>query len=344
MEYSIRSLAERFGGTVVGDGNICVSRIAPLERAVTGEISFLSQPRLASLLQTTGASAVILTPAMQEHTAIARIVCADPYLFYARVSQLLAPQTQPDAGVDATAVVKSPVPDSCSIGPSSSVGERVRLGNNVVVGAGCHIGDDCEIGDGTYIHANAVIYHGCRLGKECIIHSGAVIGADGFGFAREKDGRWVKIRQTGGVVLGDGVEIGANSTVDRGALDDTVLEAGVKIDNLVQIGHNVHIGEHSIAAGCVGISGSARIGKRCMLGGGAGIKGHIEICDDTVISGRTIVTKSIRQPGVYTSALLMQKHEDWVKNISHVRHLDAMARRLKKLEKTIAKLDLHETD
>ncbi|HNQ75368.1 MAG TPA: UDP-3-O-(3-hydroxymyristoyl)glucosamine N-acyltransferase, partial [Pseudothauera hydrothermalis] len=201
------------------------------------------------------------------------------------------------------------------------------------------IGRGVVIGEGTRLHAGVTVYHDCVIGKGCIVHAGVVIGADGFGFARERDGRWIKIPQTGRVIIGDDVEIGANTTIDRGALDDTVIGNGVKLDNQIQIAHNVRIGEHTAIAGCVGIAGSTTIGARCMIGGQAGIIGHLVIADDVVVSAGTLVTKSIRRAGVYTGNLPVQSHPDWVKNFAHLRHLDDMAARIRALEKRLDKAD-----
>ena len=234
-------------------------------------------------------------------------------------------------GVDRATVTSLFTPNTrfievVEVGPGACVEAGVELGEDVVIGA------NCFVGRGTRLYANVTVYHDCLIGEDCILHSGVVIGADGFGFAREKSGAWVKIPQAGRVVLGNDVEIGANTTVDRGALDDTVIGDGVKLDNLIQIAHNVRIGEHTIMAGCAGVAGSAQIGARCMIGGQAGISGHLSIADDVVVSAWTLVAKSITKPGVYTSNLPLQTHGDWVKNFSHLRHLDALARRVRQLE------------
>jgi len=210
------------------------------------------------------------------------------------------------------------------------------LGDDVIIGPGCRIHDHVSIGSGTRLCANTVIYADCVLGKRNLIHAGAVIGADGFGFARTQDGRWEKIPQTGRVLIGDDVEIGANTTIDRGALDDTVIEDGVKLDNQIQIAHNVRIGAHTAMAACVGVAGSARIGARCTLGGGAIVLGHIELADDVHVSAGTVIAKSVMQPGSYTGTVPFQPHAEWLKNFSRVRHLDAMADKIRALEKRLA--------
>ena len=328
-------IAARLGGEVAGDGSVDVERVAPLERAAAGDIAFIANPKYASLLPACAASAVIVSPALAEATSLPRIVVADPYLYYARVAQLLNPEARPAPSVHASAVLASQVPQSVHVAAHVVIEEDVVLGEDVVIGAGCSIGKGVTIGARTRLHPNVTVYAGCVIGADCLIHAGAVIGADGFGFAREKNGAWVKIPQLGRVVIGDDVEIGANTTIDRGAMDDTVVASGAKLDNLIMVAHNVRIGEFTAIAGKAGIAGSAKIGARCMIGGQAGISGHLEICDDVMISGCTLVAKSIRKPGVYTANLPLQTHEDWVTNFSHLRHLDALAKRIKALEKRL---------
>jgi UDP-3-O-[3-hydroxymyristoyl] glucosamine N-acyltransferase len=219
-----------------------------------------------------------------------------------------------------------------SIAEFVSVGAHSVIGEGARIGPGCHIGDDVVIGAGTRLEARVTVYHGCRIGERCIIHSGAVIGADGFGFAPDQ-GRWIKIPQTGHVLVGDDVEIGANTTIDRGALADTIIGNGVKLDNQIQIGHNVVVGDHTAMAGCVGIAGSAKIGKHCQLGGGAIVLGHLEIADGCQISAMTLITKSIAKPGTYTSVMPFMPHDEWLKNASQVRRLGQIADKLRKLRK-----------
>ena len=336
----LEQIAARFGGEVIGDGAVEIHRVAPLGSAVAGDISFLSNPRYVSQLDQSMASAVIVPPRFRDHLEGRNgIVDDDPYLYFARTSQLLNPRRRPIPGMHSTAAVACDVPASVSIGPGASVGEGATIGENVVIGPGCHIGSGCRIGEGAFFHANVTVYDGCEIGRDCILHSGVVIGSDGFGFAREKQGSWVKIPQTGRVLIGDDVEIGANTVIDRGAIEDTVIGKGVKLDNLIHIAHNVRIGDYTAIAGCVGIAGSTTIGARCMIGGQVGIIGHAEICDDTVISAGTTVIKSIRQPGVYTGSLPMLKHADWVRNFAHLRHLDALSKRVRELEKLIEQRD-----
>lgn len=337
--FTLAELAARLGGEVAGENAaaIVVRGLAPLERAGADELSFLVNAAQAARLSGCRAAAIVLPASAPDLTERPRILTRDPYLFYARAMQLFHPAARPVAGVHPRAIVECDVPPCASIGAGAVLAAGVRLGRDVVIGANCVIGENCAIGDGTRLYANVTLYPGCTLGARCIVHSGAVIGADGFGFARERDGAWVKIPQIGSVVIGDDVEIGANTTIDRGALDNTVLANGVKIDNLVQIAHNVQIGEHTAMAGCAGVAGSAKIGARCMVGGQAGISGHLEICDDVIVSAWSLISKSIHQPGIYTASLPQQTHQDWTANFAHLRRLDALARRLRKLEKTIAK-------
>jgi UDP-3-O-[3-hydroxymyristoyl] glucosamine N-acyltransferase len=235
--------------------------------------------------------------------------------------------------------VEGEVAATASIGPNVWVGPAARIGDGVVIAANCSIGDGVQIGAGSRLAANVAIYSGCRLGARCLVHSGAVIGSDGFGFAREATGVWVKIPQAGRVLIGDDVEIGAGTTIDRGALGDTVIADGVKLDNQIQVGHNVQIGAHTAMAGCVGIAGSAVIGARCTVGGGAVILGHLHIADDVNVSAGTLVTKSIANAGTYSGAVPFLEHGDWLRNFSRLRHLDVMADRIRALEQRLAALE-----
>ncbi len=328
-------LVARLGGELVGDGSIAVRRVATLERAGPEDLAFLSNPRYTAQLGGSRAGAVIVSTAMRDRTDLPRIVVDDPYLYFARVAQWFHPPEMPAVGVDLSARIESAIPETTVVGPGASIGPDVILGDHVVVGPGCHVGRGCRIGGGTRLHANVTIYHDCVVGQNGILHSGAVIGSDGFGFARERDGSWVKIPQIGRVVLGDDVEVGANTTIDRGALEDTVIGNGVKLDNQIQIAHNVRIGDRTAIAGCVGIAGSTTIGARCMIGGQAGIIGHLQIADDVVISAGTLVTKSVRKAGVYTANLPLQGHAEWAKNFAHLRHLDTLNDRIRRLEELL---------
>ncbi|HAF56044.1 MAG TPA: UDP-3-O-(3-hydroxymyristoyl)glucosamine N-acyltransferase, partial [Thauera sp.] len=254
--FRLQELIDRLGGELHGDGNVAVARVATLEKAGEGDLAFLANRKYLSQVAACSASALIVAPEVREQLSDrALIVTADPYLYFARVAQLFNPQPAPRAGVHRFAAVESAVPASVEIGPGACVEEGVELGENVVIGANCFVGRGTRIGRGTRLYANVTVYHDCVIGEDCILHSGVVIGADGFGFAREKSGAWVKIPQTGRVVIGNDVEIGAGTTIDRGALDDTVIGDGVKLDNLIQIAHNVRVGEHTIMAGCAGVAG-----------------------------------------------------------------------------------------
>lgn len=335
--FRLDELVHRLGGELIGDGALTVARVATLDQAGEGDLAFLANRKYLARLAQCRASAVIVAPDARELTALPRIVTADPYVYFARVAQLFNPPVLPAAGVHPAACAEAAVPASASVAAGATIAAGASIGENVVIGPGCHIGRNVVIGDDTRLEAGVCVYHDCVLGARCLVHAGVVIGADGFGFARERDGSWVKIPQSGRVVIGDDVEIGANTTIDRGALDDTVIGDGVKLDNQIQIAHNVRIGAHTAVAGCVGIAGSTVIGARCMIGGQAGIIGHLHIVDDVVISAGTLVTKSIHRAGVYTANLPVQPHADWVKNFAHLRHLDALMDRLRALEQRLDK-------
>ncbi len=331
-------LATLLGGELIGDADAQVTRISGLEAADGLSISFLAQARYQNQLAATGAGCVIVAPAMRD-LAVARgatIVCPDPYLAFARLTQWWAAQSRraPVPGVHPSAVVEpgAVVPASASIGPLAYIARGARIGEASVIGSHCHLGEDCRVGANTWLKPHVTLSTACSIGDRGIVHSGAVIGADGFGFAPAQ-GHWEKIEQLGGVRIGHDVEIGANTCVDRGALEDTVLEDGVKLDNLVQIGHNVHVGAHSAFAGCVGVAGSARIGRHCTAGGGAIILGHLEIVDHVHITAATVITRSIRQPGQYSGAFPFDDNASWEKNAATLRQLHALRERLRALEK-----------
>jgi UDP-3-O-[3-hydroxymyristoyl] glucosamine N-acyltransferase len=334
--FSLAELAACLGGTVAGDGNTRINQIAPLESAGPGEISFLVGKKYQKVLQHTGAAAVIVSEDGKDLTLLPRIVCANPYAYYARVAALLNPEEPAEPGIDPRASVHpgASIPGNASIGPCAVVEDGAVIGERAVVGPNCFVGRRTRIGASSRLHAGAVIYHDCVIGERVVIHSGAVIGADGFGIAMD-EGRWVKIPQIGRVVIGDDVEIGASTTIDRGAMDDTVIEDGVRMDNQIQIGHNCTIGAHTAIAGCVGIAGSTKIGRYCRLGGSAMISGHLTIADRVDISGGTLVAKSISSPGSYTSVFPMSPHAEWLKNASLIRHLHDMMERVRVLEKRL---------
>ena len=330
----------RFGGELVGSPDVEVHRIVPLDRARSGDLAFVSAPRQARQLGATEAGAVILSAELRDATDRPRIVCSNPYAYFARVSAVLhpAPSHRPGAHPAAFIAASARVDPTASVGAAAWVGDEAEVAAGTVIEAGACVGEGARIGADCHLYPNSVVYHGCVLGNRVTLHSGAVIGADGFGLAPD-EGRWVKIPQVGRVVLGDDVEIGANTTVDRGTLDDTVIEEGVKIDNQVQIAHNCRIGAHTAIAACVGIAGSTRIGRSCRIGGAAMIQGHIEICDDVTVSAATAIMKSILRPGTYTSIYPFQEHREWIRNAAHLRHMDALAEKLKALEKRLQELE-----
>jgi len=337
--YSLREIAAQLGGEVVGSESVQINRVASLANAEHGQISFLTDSRYHALLTKTRASAVIVASVDRDATTLPRIVTDNPYAYFARVSDLLNPAPEYHPGVDASAVVDATahIPDSCSIAANSVIGAHVSLGENVAIGAGCVVGGNVIIGDGTVLQANVVVYHDCVIGAHCALLAGAVIGADGFGYA-EDNGRWVKIPQVGRVVIADHVDVGANTTIDRGTLDDTVIEEGVKLDNLIQVAHNCRIGAHTVIAGCVGIAGSARIGKHCRIGGAAMISGHLEIADGVTVSAGTLITSSLTETNTYTAFMPFQTHDKWLKTAVNIRRLDKMLERIVQLEHEIEAL------
>ena len=333
----LSEIVARLGGELIGNPDVAVRRVASLQSAGPGEISFLAQGKYRGQLRDTRAAAVVLARDERDATELPRIVCDDPYLYFARVAQLFAGHEAARTGVHASAVVEPgvSVPASAAVGAGAYVGRDAKLGERVVVGPGCYVGADVTIGEDSRLHPLVSVYAGCSIGRRAIIHSGAVIGADGFGMARDGE-CWTKIPQLGRVVIGDDVEIGANTTVDRGALDDTVIEDGVKLDNQIQIGHNVRIGAHTAMAGCVGVAGSARIGRHCTVGGAGMILGHLEIADHVNISAGSLVSKSILKPGNYTGIFPIAESKEWARTAAHLRKLDQLAEKVRALEKRVS--------
>ncbi|MBP0943942.1 UDP-3-O-(3-hydroxymyristoyl)glucosamine N-acyltransferase [Pseudomonas alliivorans] len=329
-------LAEFLGATLRGDKDKDINGLATLQEAGPDQISFLANPQYRKFLTDTHAAAVLLKPADAESFAGNALLVPDPYLAYARISHLFDPKPKAAAGIHPTAVISDDavVDPAASIGAFAIVESGARIAAQVTIGAHCFIGERCEIGEGGWLAPRVTLYHDVRIGKRVVIQSGAVLGGEGFGFANEK-GVWQKIAQIGGVSIGDDVEIGVNTAIDRGALADTRIGNGVKLDNQIQIAHNVQIGDHTAMAACVGISGSTKIGKHCMLAGGVGLVGHIEICDGVFITGMTMVTHSITEPGSYSSGTAMQPAAEWRKSAARLRKIDDMARRLQKLEKMV---------
>ena len=328
--YRLGEIVARLGGELAGDHDPEIRRIATLESAGPGDLSFVSNAKYLKQLGATRASAVILARGQREATRLPRILCDDPYAYYAQAAQLLNPEIRPEPGIHPHAVVEpgAVVAASASVGPFCHVARGARVAERVVLGAGCAIGEEAQIGEDGRLGPSVTVYPRSLIGKRALIHAGAVIGADGFGIAPQA-GRWIKIPQTGRVVIGDDVEVGANTTIDRGALDDTVIEDGVKLDNQIQIAHNVRIGAHTAIAAFAGIAGSARIGRHCAIGGAARIMGHIEIVDGVTVTATSFVTKSIRTAGTYTAVLPAEPAREWAKTIANLRSLERSPRRVR---------------
>jgi UDP-3-O-[3-hydroxymyristoyl] glucosamine N-acyltransferase len=322
MRVTVAEIVARLSGQCVGDASVVIDRIATLDAAGPSQIAFLANPRYRAQLASTRAGCVIVAPDLAEEAAArgAAIVTPDPYLYYARLSQWWAAS---DGAV--------PV----GVHPSAVVEAGARIAASATVGALSYIGADAVIGENTRIAARVTVGERCIIGERCILHSGVVIGADGFGFAPHQ-GQWEKIAQLGAVRIGNDVEIGANTCIDRGALDDTVIEDGVKLDNLIQIGHNVRIGAHSAMAGCVGVAGSAKIGRHCTFGGGAIVLGHLELVDHVHITAATVVSRSITQPGQYSGMFPIDDNASWEKNAATLRQLYSLRERLRALEKKLS--------
>lgn len=333
MQRTLKELTELLNGQLLGDADVVISSIATLKNAEPNQISFLDNLKYRAQMINTRAGAVILKQAYSEECPVNAIVVDNPYLAYAKVAELFSSRKVPKAGIHPTAVIgdNCQIDDSVAIGPRVVIGDNVILKANVIIDAGSVIGDNCQIGQGTRLFANVTLYENIIIGERCCFHSGAVIGADGFGLANDR-GRWHRVPQLGRVIIGNDVDVGANTAIDRGAIEDTRLDDGVKLDNLIQIGHNVQIGAHTAIAGCTGIAGSTKVGKHCLIGGAACITGHIEIGDQVFISGMTGVRNSIDAPGLYSSALSAMPEHQWRKNVVRLKKLDELSRRVKKLE------------
>ncbi len=330
--YSLGELAELTGATLIGDPTLPIERLEPLASATAGAVTFCTGAQHGRLLAQTGASAVLIHPHQVEANRHASLMVDNPYLAYAHLSQRVAPE-RAAATIHPTAIIAetAEIGAEVAIGAYTVIGEGVILGDRCRLGASVVVGEGCWIGADSMIYPQVTLYPHCQIGAKTTLHAGAVIGSDGFGYAKAGV-EWVKIAQLGRVVIGDGVEVGANTTIDRGALDDTVIGNGVKIDNLVQIAHNVTIGDHTALAGCVGIAGSAHIGQHCAIGGGAGILGHLQIADGVTITATSLVTKSVLEPGTYSSGTPLQPNRDWQKSFARFKQLDEMARRIHQLE------------
>jgi UDP-3-O-[3-hydroxymyristoyl] glucosamine N-acyltransferase len=338
VSLTLAQLAAEVGGSIDDrHADIPIRAVNSLSAAAEGEISFLSQPRNKPELRNTRASAVILREKDKPDCPVAVLIVDNPHAAFARVATLLHPAPRQPAGIHPSAVIDSDceIADDVAIGPHVSIGREVKIGSGSQIGAGCVIEDGVIIGRNTILHPNVSIMYDCRLGDNVILHSGVVIGSDGFGQARDDD-RWLKVPQIGRVILGDDVEIGANSVVDRGAIEDTIIEEGVKLDNLIQIAHNVRLGAHTVMAANCAVAGSTRIGKNCMIGGQVGISGHLTIADNVTLTGGTTVLQSIKEAGVYSSGTPHESNRQWHKNFLRFRELDKMSKRIRELEKKLA--------
>lgn len=334
MPYTLGEIAKHIGAELFGNAEDIIHGIGTLENAKNGEISFLSNRKYTGLLKKTRATAVILNKEDHSLCPVSALVIENPYLGFAYTARFLYqkktfhPGIDPSAVIDKTAKIHA---ESC-IGPMVTIGAGSEISKNVYIGSACSIGNNVKIGAGTRLYSNVVLYDDVSIGSDSVLHSGVIVGADGFGIAND-NGKWIKIPQIGSVIIGNDVELGANTTIDRGALENTIIEDGVKIDNQVQVGHNVHIGAHTAIAGCVAIAGSTRIGKRCMIGGACGISGHIEICDDVILMGMTGVANSIKQPGMYGSGIPAMDVKLWRKNAVAFKQLYKLNSRIRKIEK-----------
>jgi len=329
MQFSAAELAQRLGLAVQGDTATTVTGVATLARATPASLSFLSNPRYRGQLAGTRAGIVVLRKADAEGYAGTALVAPDPYTAFAKAAALfeqreaVEPGIHPQAAVDPSARVDP----AAHVGPFASIGARSVVEAGAVIGPGCVIGEDCVVGAGCELVARVTLVRRVRLGQRVLVHPGAVLGADGFGLAMDA-GKWIKVPQLGGVMVGDDCEIGANTCIDRGAIEDTVLEEDVRLDNQIQVGHNVRIGAHTAIAGCAAIAGSARIGRYCLIGGAAGVLGHLELCDRVVVTAMSLVTHSIREPGEYSSGTPLMENRSWRKAAARFKQLDALARRL----------------
>jgi UDP-3-O-[3-hydroxymyristoyl] glucosamine N-acyltransferase len=333
MAVSLRELAERFGCELRGEPDALVERVGTLANADQHSVAFLSESRNRRELTGTRAGVVVLERAALDACPTAALICENPRATFARITEFLHPRPRPPAGIHPSAVVSltARVDSSAYIGALSTVGDRTVVGPRTYVGPRCTIEEDVALGEDVYLVASVTLCYGVTIGARTVIQPGVVIGGDGFGFAPEK-GKWVKVPQVGSVRIGPDVEIGANTTIDRGAIEDTVVEEGVKLDNQIQLGHNVRVGAHTVIAGCTGISGSTVIGKHCIIGGACGIAGHLTIGDRVIITGFGMVSRSLTGPGVYSSGLPITESKVWRRQVARVRNLESLVDRVKKLE------------
>lgn len=337
MKYTLGELAEHVSGEVKGDASVVIESVGTLHHADITQISFLTNPSYRKQLVSSKAGAVVLSTSDAENCPTNAIISKNPYADYARIAALLSPAVKYVAGIDAGAYIAADanISKTASIAAGVVIESGVILANSVRIGPGCVIQEDVKIGANSVLTANVTVANGCEIGEYNLIHPGVVIGADGFGHALDDDGQWVKVPQLGGVVIGNDVEIGANTTIDRGAIEDTVIEDNVKLDNQVQIAHNVKIGAHTAIAGCTAIAGSTTIGKHCRIAGMVGIVGHLQITDNVTVTAKSLVTGSIKKAGVYSAGTPLEPSQQWRKNTLRFKHLDEMAKRLNIIEKQI---------
>lgn len=333
--YTLNELAMRLNGSVVGNKDQVVDSFATLERAKPNQLTFLANPKYISQLKTTKAGGVLISKDALPICPTNAIIIDNPYFAFALIGKLFDRSPKSLPGIHSSAEISSTaeIPASASIAQNVVIGNNTKIGENVIIGANSVILDNCEINNNTVIKQNVTIHHDVKLGLNCMIHSGVVIGGDGFGNAKDSQGNWIKIPQLGGVTCGDNVEIGSNSTIDRGAIDDTVLSSGVKIDNLVQIAHNVEIGQNTACAAQVGIAGSTKVGSNCLFGGQVGVAGHLEIADGVMLGAATTTSRSLKQAGAYMSQLEALPHMQWKRILSKLSSLPNVDKRLKRLEK-----------
>lgn len=339
-EFTLAELTKDLDVVIKGDPNCKIVGVSPIQQSSPGHVTFLTNSLYKKYLQTTEAAAVILAADQAEDCAVNAIISANPYYTYSQIARFFETRLKPTAGVHPTAVIgeHASIAETASIGPNVIIGQHVTIGEHTVIGAGSVIGDYSSIDEYTELDARVTIYHQVRIGQRTHIMSGAVIGGDGFGFANQK-GHWHKVPQLGGVTIGNDVDVGANTTIDRGALEDTIIEDGVKLDNLIQVGHNVKIGAHTVIAGCTAIAGSAVIGKHCVIGGATCIAGHLTIADKVMVTGMTSVSKSISEPGIYSSGVVgVVPNDEFRKNNARFHRLGKLMDRVKDLETTIKEL------
>lgn len=337
MKYTLGELAKHVSGEVKGDASCEIESVGTLHHADNTQISFLTSPSYRKQLASSQAGAVIMSAKDAEHCSLNAIVSKNPYAAYARIATLLSPSEEYEIGIDPDAhiAIDTDISDNVSIAAGVVIESGVVLSEFVRIGPGCVLQKNVKIGAHSVLTANVTVAAGCKIGKRNLIHPGVVIGADGFGQAMD-DGNWIKVPQLGGVVIGDDVEIGANTTIDRGAIEDTIIEDNVKLDNQIQVAHNVIIGAHTAIAGCTAIAGSTKIGKHCRIAGMVGIVGHLEIADNVTVTAKSLVSGSIKNAGVYSAGTPLEPSQQWRKNTIRFKQLDNMAKRLSKLEKLLS--------